>query len=208
MTWSKPDSRVEDQDDLIKGLQAGLIGAKDRVRVLEMLSLMICLRVLVLEEAMEIEPPVTDLSGEDLTNSEYADVDDGGAMLVDDSEDERDQENVIPIPIPPPVIRIDTPRPPTVLWELIPIDEPAPVVPAVEVEEGEDDTWYIPPVMRCRIHTLDKYTTAAVELVPEYVEDQRDDLVAGPLQDDLPADGSEDELWANLGVHCRAGPAK
>ena len=40
---------------------------------------------------MEIDPPITDLSGGDLTDSEYADIDDGGAMLVDDSEDERDQ---------------------------------------------------------------------------------------------------------------------
>jgi hypothetical protein len=185
--------RVEDQEDLIKGLQAGLVGVKDRVGVLEMSSLMICSRVQVLEEAMEIDPPVTDLSGEDSTNSEYVDVDDGGAMLVDDLEDERDQENVIPIPVPPPVIRIDTPRPPTFLQELIPIKEPAPVVLAVEVEEGEDDVWYIPPIMRRRIHALDKFTTAAVELVPEYVEDSRDDQVAGPSRDDLPADGLEDE---------------
>jgi hypothetical protein len=89
--------RIEDQEDLIKGLQAGLVGAKDRVGVLEMSSSMIRSRVLVLEEVMEIDPPVTDLSGEDSTNSEYVDVDDGGAMLVDDSEDKRDQENVIPI---------------------------------------------------------------------------------------------------------------
>jgi hypothetical protein len=127
---------------------------------------------------------------------------------VDDSEDERDRENVIPIPVPLPVIRIDTPRPPTILRELIPIEEPAPVVPAVDVEEGEDDVWYIPPIMCCRIHALDEFTTAVVEPVPEYVEDSRDDPVAGPLRDDLPADGSEDELWANLGVNRRAGPAK
>jgi hypothetical protein len=49
--------RVEDQDDLIKGLQAGLVGAKDRVGVLEMLSSMIRIRVSVLEEAIEINPP-------------------------------------------------------------------------------------------------------------------------------------------------------
>jgi chromosome segregation ATPase len=60
---------VEDQEDLIKGLQAGLVGAKDWVGVLEMLSSMICSRVQVLEEAMEIDPPVTDLSGEDSTDS-------------------------------------------------------------------------------------------------------------------------------------------
>ena len=51
---------------------------------------MIRLRVTVLEKEMEIDPPMMDLSGkDDSTDSEYADVDDGGAMLVDDSEDER-----------------------------------------------------------------------------------------------------------------------
>jgi hypothetical protein len=54
---------------------------------------------------------------------------------------------------------------------LIPIDQPVPAVPAVEVEEGEDDVWYIPPIIRRRIHTLDEFTTAAVEPVLEYVED-------------------------------------
>ena len=100
--------QVKDQDNLIKGLQAGLVGAKDRVGVLEMLSLMIRSRVLVLEEVMEIDPPVTDLSGKDSTDLEYTDVNDGGAMLVDNSEDnsedKRDQENVVPIPVPPPAI--------------------------------------------------------------------------------------------------------
>ena len=111
--------RVEDQADLIKDLLSGLVGVKERVSVLEMLLMMIRSRVTVLEEAMEIDPPVTDLSGDDdSTDSEYADVDDGGAMLVDDSEEERDQENVVPIPIPPPATRLDTPRPPTVLREL------------------------------------------------------------------------------------------
>ena len=200
--------RMEDQADLIKDLSLGLVGAKERVSVLEMLSSMIRLRVSVLEEAMEINPPVTDLSGDDdSTDSEYADVDDGGAMLVEDSEDERDQENVVPIPIPPPAVCLDTPRPPTVLQELIPIEEPAPV-PAVEVEEGEDDAWYIPPIARCRMHPLDEFTTVAVEPVLEYVEDCRDDLVAGPSRDDLAVDGLEDELWANLGVNHRAMPAE
>ena len=64
--------------------------------------------------------------------------------------------------------RLDTPRPLTVLWELIPIEEPAPI-PAVEVEEGEDDAWYIPPVMRCQMHPLNEFTTTTVEPVPEYV---------------------------------------
>ena len=115
---------------------------------------MIHLRVVVLEEAMEIDPPVMDLSGEDdSTDSEYADVDDGGAMLVDDLEDERDQENIVPIPIPLHATCLDTPHPPTILRELIPIEEPAPT-PAVEVEEGEDDAWYIPPIHHCWIHSL------------------------------------------------------
>ena len=200
--------RVEDQADLIKDLSSSLVGAKERVSVLEMSSTMIRSRVTVLEEAMEIDPPVTDLSGDDdSTDSEYADVDDGGAMLVDDSEEERDQENIVPIPIPPPATRLDTPRPPTVLQELIPIEEPAPV-PAVEVDEGEDDAWYIPPVMRRRIHALSEFTTTAVDPVPEYVEDRRDDPEAGPLREDLAVDGSEDELWANLGVNRRDTPAE
>ena len=115
--------RVEDQADLIKDLSSGLVGAKERVSVLEMSSVMIHSRVTVLEEAMEIDPPVTDLSeDDDSTDLEYADVDNRGAMLVDDSEEERDQENVVLIPIPPPAICLDTPHPPTILRELIPID--------------------------------------------------------------------------------------
>ena len=103
--------RIETQEDLIRDLSSGLVLAKGRVTILEMSSSMIRSRVSVLEEAMEIDPPVTDLSGDDdSTDSEYADVDDGGAMLVDDSEEERDQENVVPIPIPPPATRLDTPR--------------------------------------------------------------------------------------------------
>ena len=200
--------RVDDQADLIKDLSAGLAGSKERVSVLEMLSAMIRSRVSVLEEAMEIDPPATDLSrDDDSTDSEYADVDDGGAMLVDDSEEERDQENVIPIPIPPPAVRIDTPRPPTVLRELIPIEEPAPV-PAVEVDEGEDDAWYIPPIHRRRIHPLSEFTTAPVDPVPTYVEDRREDPLAGPTREDLAVDGSEDEMWANLGVNRRDTPAE
>ena len=163
--------RIETQEDLIRDLSSGLVLAKGRVSVLEMSSSMIRSRVSVLEEAMEIDPPITDLSGDDdSTDSEYADVDNGGAMLVDDSEE--DQENVVPIPIPPPAIHLDTPRPPTVLRELIPIEEPAPT-PAVVVDEGEDDAWYIPPIMRRRIHALDEYSTSRVDPVPEYVEDRR-----------------------------------
>jgi hypothetical protein len=214
--------RVDDQADQIKDLKAGLAIGGERVSVLEMSSSMICSRVSVLEmsssmirsrvsvleEAMEIDPPVTDLSGDDdSTDSEYADVDDGGVMLVDDSEEERDQEKVVPIPIPPPVIRIDTPRPPTVLRELIPIEAPAPE-PAVEVDEGEDDAWYIPPIHHHRIHPLSEFTTAPVDPVPTYVEDRREDPLAGPSREDLAVDGSEDEMWANLGVNRRDMPAE
>jgi hypothetical protein len=200
--------RVNDQADLIKDLRSDLASGKERVSVLEMSSAMIRSRVAVLEEAMEIDPPVTDLSGDDdSTDSEYADVDDGGAMLVDDSEGERDQENVVPIPIPPPVVRLDTPRPPTILRELIPIEAPAPV-PAVEVDEGEDDAWYIPPIHRRRIHPLSEFTTAPVDPVPTYVEDRREDPLAGPSREDLAVDGSEDEMWANLGVNRRDTPAE
>jgi hypothetical protein len=200
--------RVDDQADQIKDLRAGLALGGERVSVLEMSLSMIRSRVSVLEEAMEIDPPVTDLSGDDdSTDSEYADVDDGGAMLVDDSEDEGDQENVVPIPVPPPVIRLDTPRPPTVLRELIPIEAPAPE-PAVEVDEGEDDAWYIPPIHRRRIHPLSEFTTAPVDPVPTYVADRREDPLAGPQRDDLAVDGSEDEMWANLGVNCRDTPAE
>ena len=175
--------------------------------MLEMLLAMIRSRVLILEEAMEIDPPVTDLSrDDDSTNLEYADVDDRGTMLVDDSEDERDQENIVPISIPPPVIHLDTPCPPTILQELILIEAPA-LIPAVEVE-GEDDMWYIPLILRHQVYPLSKFTTAPVDPIPEYVEDHREDLVAGPSREDLAIDGSEDELWANLGVNCRNTPAK
>jgi hypothetical protein len=200
--------RVDDQADLIKDLRSDLASGKERVSVLEMSSLMIRSRVSVLEEAMEIDPPVTDLSGDDdSTDSEYADVDDGGAMLVDDSEEERDQENIVPILIPPPAVRFDTPRPPTIIRELIPIEAPVPV-PAVEVEEGEDDAWYIPPIHRRRIHPLSEFTTAPVDPVLTYVEDRRDDPLAGPSREDLAVDGSEDEMWVNLGVNCRDTPAE
>jgi hypothetical protein len=200
--------RVDDQADLIKDLSAGLASSKERVSVLEMSSLMIRSRVSVLEEAMEIDPPITDLSGDDdSTDSEYADVDDGGAMLVDDSEEERDQENIVPIPIPPPAVRLDTPRPPTILRELIPIEAPAPV-PAVEVDEGEDNAWYIPPIHHRRIHPLSEFTAAPVDPVPEYVEDRQEDPLAGPSREDLAVDGSEDEMWANLGVNRRDTPVE
>jgi hypothetical protein len=111
-----------------------MVGTKERVGVLEMLLSMIRSRVSVLEEAMEIDPPVTDLSGEDSTDSEYADMDDGGVMMVEDSEDER--ENMAPPP--PPIICAATPHLAPVLWELILINDPAPLYPGVELE-GEDD---------------------------------------------------------------------
>ena len=169
---------------------------------------MIRLRVTILEETMEIDPPVMDLSGDDDSmDSEYADVDDGGAMLVDDSEDERDQENVVPILIPPPVVHLDTPRLPTILWELIPIEAPA-LTLAVEIDEGEDDAWYIPPIHHHQIHPLSEFTVAPVDPVPEYVENCGEDLVAGPSREDLAVDGLEDEMWVNLGINHRATPAE
>jgi hypothetical protein len=186
--------RVEDQQDQIAALQAGMIGTKERVGTLEMLSVMICSRVTIIEDAMEIDPPITDLS-DSSTDSEYADVDDGGAMLVEDSEEER--ENMAPLL--PPIIRSATPHLAPVLRELIPIKDPAPLHPGVEVE-GEDDAWYIPPTMCRQIHAIDEFSSHRVDPVPEYVEEVRNDLVAGPPREDLAADGSEDEMWAALGV--------
>jgi hypothetical protein len=121
--------QVEDQQDQISALQAGMVGMKERVGVLEMSSAMIWSRVTIIEDAMEIDPPVMDLSEDDSTDSEYADVDDGGAMLVEDSEDER--ENMAPPP--PPIVWVATPHPALVLRELIPIKDPAPLYPGVEV---------------------------------------------------------------------------
>jgi hypothetical protein len=153
--------QVEDQADQIATLQAGMIGTKERVGTLEMSSVMIRSRVAIIEDAMEIDPPITDIS-EESTDLEYADVDDGGAMLVEDLEEER--ENMAP---PPPlVIRVSTLHPAPVLRELIPIEEPAPLYPGVEVE-GEDDTWYIPPTMRRRIHAIDEFSVHRVDPLPE-----------------------------------------
>jgi hypothetical protein len=78
----------------------------------------------------------------------------------------------------------------------------------MEVDEGEDDAWYIPPIHRCRIHPLSKFTVAPVDPVPEYVEDRREDPVAGPSREDLAVDGLEDEMWVNLGVNRRDTPAE
>jgi hypothetical protein len=187
--------RVEDQRDQISALQAGMVGTKERVGVLEMSSAMIRSRVAIIEDAMEIDPPMTDLLERESTDLEYADMDDGGAMLVEDSEDER--ENMAPPP--PPVIRVATPHPAPVLRELILIEEPAPLYPGVNFE-GEDDARYIPPTMCRWIHAIDEFSVHQVDPLPEYVEDVRNDLLAGPPREDLAADGSEDEMWAALGV--------
>ena len=40
------------------------------------------------------------------------------------------------------------------------------------------------------------------------LEDRRDDPEAGPSREDLAVDGSEDEMWANLGVNRRDTPAE
>jgi hypothetical protein len=175
-----------------------MVGLKERIGVLEMSLSMIWSWVSTLEEAMEIDPPVTDLSSEgDSMDLEYTNVDDGGVMMVEDSEDEREN-----MPPPPSVIWVDAPHP-VILRELIPIKEPAPITPAVEVKEGKDNTWYIPPVMHCRIHALDKYSSAVIDPVPDCMEDHREDPLAGPHCKDLAVDGLEDELWANLGVNLR-----
>jgi hypothetical protein len=192
-------TRLESQEDLISDLRTDLAGAHEKIGVLEMLLALVQGRDLLLE-VMESSPSPTDLTSED---SEHADVNDGGAMMVEDSKDEREN-----IPPPPPILpHQDTPHPAPVFCSLIPIEDPAPT-PAVEVvdvdAEGEDDTWYIPPVRRRRVHPLDEFTTAAIQPVPEYVEDRREDPMAGPHRDDLPADGSEDELWANLGDNLRS----
>jgi hypothetical protein len=157
---------VEDQQDQIAALQARMIGMKERVGVLEMSSAMIRLRVSIIEDAMEIDPPITDLLEGDSTDSEYADVDDSGVMLVEDSEEER--ENMAP---PPPIIRTATPHPAPVLRELIPIEDLHPTLPSAEASfEGEDDAWYIPPAMRHQIHALDEFFVHRVDPLPEYVE--------------------------------------
>jgi hypothetical protein len=142
---------------------------------------------------MEVDPPLVDLTSEGLMDSEYQNMDDGGAMLVEDSEDE--QEN-----IPPPVVQVDTPHLAPIVQSLIPIKDPAPVAPAVKVvdadAEGKDDMWYIPLIYHCCVLPLDEYSTSCVEPVPGYVEDAREDLLASPHQDDLAGDRLEDEMWA------------
>jgi hypothetical protein len=51
---------------------------------------------------------------------------------------------------------------------------------------------------------LDEYSTAPVDPVPNYVEDEQEDPAAGAHRDDLAAEGLEDEMWVNLGVACRS----
>jgi hypothetical protein len=55
------------------------------------------------------------------------------------------------------------------------IEDLAPVAPVIEVvdvnSEGEDDHWWIPPVYCHQDHSLDKYSTACVDPVPNYVAD-------------------------------------
>jgi hypothetical protein len=116
-------------------------------------------------------------------------------------EDKREN-----MPPPLPVFRVATPHPAPVLQELILIEDPAPVAPAVEVIdiEGEDDMWYIPQVKHCQIHTLNEYSLAVVDLVPDYMEDCKEDPLAGPHHEDLVVDGLENKLWANLGVNLRS----
>jgi hypothetical protein len=103
---------------------------------------------------------------------------------------------------------VDTPHLAPIVRSLILIEDLAPVAPAIKVvdvdAEGEDDVWYIPPILHRQIHPLNKYSTSCVDPLLEYVEDVREDEWTGPHQDDLPADGSEDELWANLGVNLRS----
>jgi hypothetical protein len=51
-----------------------------------------------------------------------------------------------------------------------------------------------------RIHAIDEFSVHRVDPLPEYVENVRDDLLASVHRDNLAADGSEDEMWAALGV--------
>ena len=77
----------------------------------------------------------------------------------------------------------------------------APVVPVVEVDaKGEDNAWYILPVYCCCAYPLDEYSSVHVDPVPDYVENMREDPITDPQRDDLPANGSDDKMWAELGV--------
>jgi hypothetical protein len=59
-------------------------------------------------------------------------------------------------------------------------------------------------MMRRRIHALNEFSSHRVDPVVEYVEEVRNDPLAGPPREDLAADGSEDEMWAALGVVYRS----
>jgi hypothetical protein len=122
--------QVKDQADEIASLKVGLVNSRERVGVLEMSSAMIQTQVKVLEETMEIDPPLTDLTSKDL---DYQDVDDGGVMLVEDSKEERDQENIAPV-------CLDTPHSAPIIWSLILIKDLAPLAPAVEVVRTTQQT--------------------------------------------------------------------
>jgi hypothetical protein len=73
------------QEDEISDLKTGLARAHEKIGSLEMLLALVRGRVSTLEDVMEAAPTLTDLTLEDL---EYADVNDGGVMMVEDSEDD------------------------------------------------------------------------------------------------------------------------
>jgi hypothetical protein len=73
---------------------------------------------------MEMAPSPTDLMSE---NSDYQDVDHRGVMLVEDSEDE--QENIPPLVL----VHQNTPHPVSLVQSLIPIEDPAPITPVVDI---------------------------------------------------------------------------
>jgi hypothetical protein len=58
--------------------------------------------------------------------------------------------------------------------------------------------------MRYWIYALNEYSSAIVDPVPDCVESRREDPMASPHHENLPEDGLEDELRANLGIHLRS----
>jgi hypothetical protein len=91
-----------------------LVQARERIGILEMSSTLVQDQVSTLEDMMEMALTPMDLTSDD---SDYVDVDDRGVIMVEDSEDERDQEN-----IPPPILPCqDTPHPAPVCQEHYPI---------------------------------------------------------------------------------------
>jgi hypothetical protein len=56
-------------------------------------------------------------------------------------------------------------------------------------------------VYHCQVYPLDEFSSTCVDLVSDYVENVQEDPTAGPPQYDLPEDGSDDEMWVNLGVN-------